>query len=77
MSVPKKTPNQLNTEKYMKRKLEEVSKIVNAAINDPGLVAKLVISDGIMALNNQTGIPVIEIKLDIHEPKYAELKTQT
>jgi len=61
---------------YYKRKLEEVRKMVDAAIDDPSLVSGLVFTDGIVAINQQTGVPVISIKLDINEPKYSELKSR-
>jgi len=72
LSARKSSPNE-----YYKRKLEEIKEFINTAIAHPDIVFNLSIVDGmLMQQGGQTGISVINIKVDIKEQNYHELKTK-
>ncbi len=72
MSARKGSPNE-----YYKRKLEEIKEYINTAIANPDIILNLSIVDGMaMHQGGQTGIAVINIKIDIKEQNYHDLKTK-
>ncbi len=71
MSARKGSPNE-----YYKRKLEEIKEFINTAIANPDIVLNLSIIDGMAMQQGGLGIAVINIKVDIKEQNYHELKTK-
>lgn len=72
MAIIKGSPNE-----YYKRKLEEIREYINTAISNPDIVLNLSIVDGmVMHQGGQTGVAVINIKIDIKEQNYHDLKTK-
>lgn len=69
MSARKSSPNE-----YYKRKLEEIKEFINTAIANPDIVLNLSIIDGMAMQQGGLGIAVINIKVDIKEQNYHELK---
>ncbi len=60
---------------YYKRKLEEIREFINVAIEHPDIVQSVFIGDGIAVQSGgQTGLAVINLKVDLREQQYYQLK---
>ena len=63
-----------NVNEYYKRKLIEIREYIEVAIEHPTIVSSVFIGDGVaMQKDGRTGLPVINLKVDLKESLYHQL----
>lgn len=63
-----------NSNEYYKRKLMQIKEYIETAIANPTIVQSVFIGDGVaIQTDGRTGIPVINLKVDLKESLYHQL----